>query len=121
MQQASRTSVPHRSNVLRQYRELLSLIGALPSEQQAKALTQARTTVKANSSESDPVKASDMLRDLVSQSSFLKTITPKYSARQGSSAGIFVLRDGQLVEGRAVKESRYPAAQLPHPQQAARR
>ncbi|KAK9839159.1 hypothetical protein WJX74_010743 [Apatococcus lobatus] len=106
MQQASRSYVPHRSNVLRQYRELLSLIKALPQEQQASALTKARATVKANSTEGDPVKASDMLRDLVKQSSFLKTITPKYTARQGSSAGIFVLRDGELVEGRAVKESR---------------
>lgn len=99
--------MPHRSNVLRQYRELISLIRALPEEQQESALTKARTTVKGNSTESDPVKASDMLRDLVKQSSFLKTVTPKYTARKGSSGGIFVLRDGQLVEGRAVKESRY--------------
>ncbi|KAK9865316.1 hypothetical protein WJX84_004707 [Apatococcus fuscideae] len=91
---------------LRAARELVGLIKALPETQQDAALEKARATVRANRQEADPVKASDMLRDLVKQSSFLKTITPKYTARQGSSAGIFVLRDGELVEGRAIKESR---------------
>ncbi len=107
LRQAAPSTAPHRSNVLRQYRELVGLIKALPETQQDAALEKARATVRANRQEADPVKASDMLRDLVKQSSFLKTITPKYTARQGSSAGIFVLRDGELVEGRAIKESRY--------------
>ncbi len=104
--ETARSTLPHRSNVLRQYRELVGLIKGLPEREQAEALEKARTRVRANSTEPDPMKASDMLRDLVKQSSFLKTITPKYQGRQGNSSGVFVLREGQLVEGRAIKESR---------------
>ena len=92
--------------MLRQYRELVGLIRSLPNREQADALQKARTTVRANSREADPVKASDMLRDLVKQSSFLKAVTPKHLGRSSGTSGVFVLRDGQLVEGRAVKETR---------------
>ncbi|BDA43734.1 hypothetical protein COCOBI_04-7490 [Coccomyxa sp. Obi] len=58
--------------------------------------------------ETDPLKASDMLKDLVARVSFLRMATPKTyrDRRTRHGAETYVLRDGQLVEGRGVADSR---------------
>lgn len=91
-------------DVLRAYRELLILIKRLPKHKINKALDEARETVQARKHETDPQKASDYLKDMVSRISYLRMITPR---RQGDrerfkcSSGCYVLRDGELVEGSA--------------------
>lgn len=66
-----------RANVLRVYRELIDLIKRLPAERRAASLEEARSSVRANMHESDPLKTSDMLKDLVARVSFLRMATPK--------------------------------------------
>ena len=66
-----------RANVLRIYRELIDLIKRLPTERREASLREAREAVKANVNETDPLKASDMLKDLVARVSFLRMATPK--------------------------------------------
>lgn len=125
-----------RANVLRSYRELIDLIKRLPTERREASLQEARAAVKANMNESDPLKASDMLKDLVARVSFLRMATPKtyrdrcvhpgrlallsgcyhlskcnqqffaVCRRTRHGAETYVLRDGQLVEGQGVVDSR---------------
>lgn len=66
-----------RANVLRAYRELIDLIKRLPTERREATLQEARAAVRANVNETDPLKASDMLKDLVARVSFLRMATPK--------------------------------------------
>lgn len=89
----------NRSNILRCYRELLSLINRLPPDKKQMALQEARSNMKANSGELDPMKASDMHKDLVARISFLKIATPRLPGDKSRiGAGTFVLRDGSLVQ-----------------------
>lgn len=66
-----------RANVLRVYRELIDLIKRLPTKRREASLQEARAAVKADMNETDPLKASDMLKDLVARVSFLRMATPK--------------------------------------------
>lgn len=69
-----------RANVLRAYRELIDLLKRMPAGRRDAGLQEARATVRANMTEADPLKASDMLKDMVARISFLRMATPK-SAR----------------------------------------
>lgn len=66
-----------RANVLRAYRELVDLIKRLPADRREVNLQEARASMRANMKETDPLKASDMLKDLVARVSFLRMATPK--------------------------------------------
>jgi hypothetical protein len=66
-----------RANVLRVYRELVDLIKRLPAERREFSLQEARASMRANIGEADPLKASEMLKDLVARVSFLRMATPK--------------------------------------------
>jgi len=66
-----------RANVLRAYRELIDLIKRLPLERRQASLQEAKATMRANKNEGDPLKASDMLKELVARVSFLRMATPK--------------------------------------------
>lgn len=66
-----------RANVLRAYRELVDLIKRLPLERRQASLQEAKASMRANMNESDPLKASDMLKELVARVSFLRMATPK--------------------------------------------
>ena len=115
-----------RANVLRAYRELLSLAARLPAEQRGAALAEARAGVRANAGESDPGAASEQLKRLWARVGFLRMVRiapllrPREPHRQqrapcrvlharrrrgtltddrARGSGIFVLRDGELVPG----------------------
>ncbi len=64
----------HRANVLRAYRELLTLVRGLPSARREGALAEARAGVRANAAEPDAGKASDQLKQLFGRISFLRTV-----------------------------------------------
>ncbi|KAG2483066.1 hypothetical protein HYH03_018049 [Edaphochlamys debaryana] len=83
--------------VLCRYRELLRLIGRLPGDQRSKALTEARTTLRARKSEANPEEQLKHLKELVSKIGYLRIITPRQPGDVKS--GVFVVRDGRLVEG----------------------
>jgi hypothetical protein len=63
-----------RANVLRAYRELLSLLRGLPSARREGALSEARAGVRANAGEVDPGAASEQLKALWARISFLRTV-----------------------------------------------
>jgi len=67
----------HRANVLKAYRDLVDLIKKMPAETRSASLKEARTMMNSNKTESDPIKSSDMLKDLVARVSFLRMATPK--------------------------------------------
>ena len=63
-----------RANVLRAYRELLSLAARLPAEQRAATLAEARAGVRANAAEADPGAASEQLKRLWARVGFLRMV-----------------------------------------------
>jgi hypothetical protein len=63
-----------RANVLRAYRELLSLLRGLPPARREGALSEARAGVRANAGEVDPGAASEQLKTLWARISFLRTV-----------------------------------------------
>ena len=66
-----------RANVLRAYRELIDLVRRLPAETRDASLQEARGAMQADKNESNLVKQTDMLKQLVSKVSFLRMTTPK--------------------------------------------
>ena len=66
-----------RANVLRAYRELLDLPKRLPIDKRNASLEEARKAMRSNQSEIDPVKQTDLLKELVAKVSFLRMTTPK--------------------------------------------
>lgn len=92
----------HARNVCRLYRELLILIKRLPKPQIEAAWHQARTEIRLHRNEQDKIKASDLMKLMVSKISYLKSITPRHpgdSTRLRLGSGHWVMRDGKLVEG----------------------
>ena len=98
--------MPLRADVLRSYRELLRLIQRLPTEKIPAALQEARSALKANKSETNALLASDMHKKLVGRIGYLRMSTPRQPGDRHSKAGTYVLRNGELVEGEAISESR---------------
>ena len=66
-----------RANVLRAYRELLDLAKRLPIDKRNASLEEARKAMRSNQTEVDPVKQTDLLKELVAKVSFLRMTTPK--------------------------------------------
>jgi len=64
--------------------------------------------MRANRDEKDPVKQTDMLKELVSKVSFLRMTTPKtYRDRRTRHGSVtYVIRDGVMVESQGKAESR---------------
>lgn len=105
-----------RSNVLRSYRELLTVLQRLPKSSYASEVQRAKHEIRQHRSETDAVKVSDLHKRLVARISFLRMTTirrPGEAQKQGS--GVFVLRDGALVQTEAEKQSRCVSqvAQIP--------
>ena len=71
-------------------------------------MTSALGAPQANKGETDPVRASDQLKELYARISFLRMATPRIPRDRffRGGAGSFVLRDGELVPGAAVKAKR---------------
>ncbi|KAL4431057.1 hypothetical protein ABPG75_006313 [Micractinium tetrahymenae] len=90
----------HRNQVLRAYRELLSLIRRLPESKRASAWQEARQTVRQHAGEADEARQQDLFKQLAAKISFLRVVTPRRPGEVSSiGAGHYVLRDGRLVEG----------------------
>ena len=97
--------MPH--NILRSYRELLSLVQRLPKEKQASAIQEAKAKILAHQGESDSLKISDLHKQLVAKISFLRMTTSRRPGeRSRPSSGTFVLREGDLVESASEREQR---------------
>lgn len=89
----------HRAQVLSRYKELLRLVGRLPEQKREQALREARDTVRSRQAEGDPQRQLDHLRELVSRIGYLRITTPREPGEAGSKSGVYVVRDGRLVEG----------------------
>mmetsp|Transcript_4107 Transcript_4107/g.12902 ORF Transcript_4107/g.12902 Transcript_4107/m.12902 type:complete len:216 (+) Transcript_4107:1588-2235(+) len=92
--------------VLSHYRELLRLIKRLPRREVEAALAEARAGVRANAGEADEAKSLDQLKELAGRISFLRMTVPRRPGDASRGSGHFVLREGELVEGRGVADSR---------------
>jgi hypothetical protein len=93
----------HKANVFRAYRDLLDLIKRQPENERITQLLEARKRMKENMFESDPMKASDQLKELIAKTSFLQMVTPRQlgDRRSRNLSAQFIIRDGQLLEGEA--------------------
>lgn len=92
---------------LRKYKKLLQLIKRLPRRESEDALKQLRAEVRRNSSVSE--SESVVLREKMEEHiRFLTMVTPKHPGDSGNLEEIshYVVRDGKVVEGTAVRESR---------------
>lgn len=98
--------MPSKADILRSYRELLYLIKNLPKDSRLKALTEARDKVRENKHVQGEDKASELHKLLTSKIGFLRLSQPRKSGDKYAKSGVFVLRDGVLVEGSAQRESR---------------
>ena len=75
-----------RANVLRAYRELLSLARRLPAAKRDAALAEARAGVRANAAETDPLAASEQLKRLWGRVGFLRMVRTVARSAQHASA-----------------------------------
>ena len=86
--------------VLSAYRETLRLIARLPQNAQVSALHEARQMMRAQI-DAPVEQVPDLLKVLYGKISYLRMCTPKKPRDKGSVGyGTFVVRDGQVVEGR---------------------
>lgn len=81
------------SAVLRHYRELLELISLIPDkDQRYNALQQARSGLRANRGITNPMEASDKLKEMVSKISFLRMTTPRDPRmKRSSTSGTMII------------------------------
>lgn len=95
------------SNVLRNYRELLTLLKRLPESSYVSESQRAKQEILQHRNEADVLKVSDLHKRLVAKISFLRmTTTRRPGESQRHKSGIFVLREGALVESEAEQQSR---------------
>jgi len=73
----------------------------LPAERRAAALAELRQGFRANIHASDPVEVAKLVQRASSKLAFLRMVTPTPRGEMGAGTGIYVMRDGQLRQGRA--------------------
>lgn len=96
-----------RGNILRSYRELLTLLQRLPRDSQLSAVKEAKAKIRAHREETDSVKVTDLHKQLVAKLSFLRMTTNRRPGeRHRPNSGTFVLREGELVESDSERELR---------------
>lgn len=90
-----------RGQVLKAYRDFVDVVRrSRPASERESKLEEVRATVRANVNETDESKQLDLLKQLVARVSYLRIITPKSGrGRHKREGGIFVVREGELVEG----------------------
>ena len=96
-----------RSNILRTYRELLTLLKRLPESTYIEEYQRVKSEIVQHRHETDALKVTDLHKQLIAKVSFLRMTTtrrPGEPQRQGS--GTFVLRGGALVESETEQQSR---------------
>lgn len=90
----------HGTQVLRAYKELLSLIKRLPDTRRSAAWSEARHTMRQHAGEQDAARQQEFFKQLVAKISFLRIATPRQAGELSSiGSGHYVLREGKLVEG----------------------
>lgn len=96
-----------RGNILRSYREFLTLLQRLPRNAQLSARQEAKAKISTHRNETDSLKITDLHKELVAKISFLRMTTNRRPGeRHRPSSGTFVLREGELVESASDRESR---------------
>lgn len=102
------SSVVMRGNILRSYRELLTLLKRLPNDAQSAAGKEAKNEILAHRHETDSLKITDLHKQLIAKISFLRmTTTRRPGERSRQASGTFILREGDLVETESASEQRW--------------
>lgn len=97
-----------RGNILRSYRELLTLLQRLPRDAQLSATKEVKAKIRAHREETDSLAITDLHKQLVAKLSFLRMTTSfRPGERRQSISGTFVLREGELVESDREREHRW--------------
>ncbi len=96
-----------RGNILRSYRELLTLLKRLPNDAQSVAGKEAKNEILAHQHETDSLKTTDLHKQLIAKVSFLRmTTTRRPGERSMQASGTFILRGGDLVDAESASEQR---------------
>ena len=96
-----------RGNILRSYRELLTLLRRLSNDAQSAAGKEAKTKILAHKDEIDSLKISDLHKKLIAKISFLRmTTTRRPGEKSRQASGTFILRKGDLVATETAFENR---------------
>lgn len=98
---ASSAALRHRAQVLKAYRDLVDVVRrSRPASDRESKLEEARATIRANAHQGEESKRADLLKELVARVSYLRIVTPKSGrGRHKRESGVFVVREGELVEG----------------------
>lgn len=100
-----------RANILRSYRELLTLLKRLPGDSQLTAGKEAKARILTHRDETDSLKVTELHKQLVAKISFLRmTTTRRPGEKSRQASGTFILREGDLVETDSAREQRWGQA-----------
>lgn len=93
--------------VLRSFRELLSVSKRLAPDKQQQTVEEVKSAIRKHRAEADEAKVLDLHKQLVSRISFLRMTTPRQPGEPSRiGAGVYVLRDGELVSEQAARSKR---------------
>ena len=97
--------MPAKADILRSYRELLYVIKRLPKASPHKNLSEIKAKIRANKNVTDEAESSDLHKLLTSKIGFLRLSHPRVAGDRYAGSATFVVRDGNVVEGQALRES----------------
>ena len=91
----------HRSAVLKAYRDFVDVARrSVPVGEREGKLEEVRVAIRANFGVASESEQQTLLRTLVAKVAFLRIVTPKTGrGRHKRESGVFVVRDGAVVEG----------------------
>lgn len=92
----------HRAQVLKAYRDFLEVVArSQPASAREAKRTEVRDAIRSHANETDESTQLDLLKKLVGRVSFLRMTSPKTGrGRHTRETGVYVVRDGELVEGK---------------------
>jgi hypothetical protein len=91
----------HRAAVLKAYRDFVDVARrSRPVAEREAKLEEARAAIRASAGVTDESEQQALLKKLVARVGFLRVVTPKTGrGRHKRESGVFVVREGEVVEG----------------------
>jgi hypothetical protein len=91
----------HRAAVLKAYRDFVDVARrSSPAAEREVKLADVRAAIRANAGVTDESERQELLKKLVARVGFLRIVTPKTGrGRHKRESGVFVVREGEVIEG----------------------
>lgn len=91
----------HRAAVLKAYRDFVDVARrSRPVAEREAKLEEARAAIRASAGVTDESEQQALLKKLVARVGFLRVVTPKTGrGRHKRESGVFVVREGEVVQG----------------------